>query len=340
MEFVLSVTKAGTGGGTVTSSPAGIICGADCSESYASGTSVTLTATSAAGSTFGGWSGACAGAGACTLSMTEARSVTATFNKSPVVSYSLTVTKAGTGGGTVTSSPAGIICGVDCSESYASGTSVTLTATSAAGSTFGGWSGACAGAGTCTLIMTEARSVTAAFNTTTIANSGLTLTKAGTGSGIVVSKPGRGIDCGADCWESYPSGTIITLTALPTSLSNFGGWSGACTGTGPCNLNMTEARAVTATFNNSPVVSYSLTVTKAGAGSGSVAGNLGAGIDCGTDCGERYPSGTLVILNATPAQGSVFTGWQGACTGSGPCRLYMTVSSSVTANFDLSRCGL
>ena len=80
--FALTVGKAGTGSGTVTSSPAGISCGSDCSESYASGTSVTLTASAVGGSTFAGWSGACSGTGTCTVSMTAARSVTATFNTS------------------------------------------------------------------------------------------------------------------------------------------------------------------------------------------------------------------------------------------------------------------
>ena len=54
--------------------------------------------------------------------------------------YTLTVTKAGTGTGTVTSSPAGINCGSDCSETYNAGTSVTLTASPATSSTFTGWS--------------------------------------------------------------------------------------------------------------------------------------------------------------------------------------------------------
>ena len=55
--------------------------------------------------------------------------------------YTLTVTKAGTGAGTVTSNPAGINCGGDCNEVYNEGTAVTLTATPDAGSTFTGWSG-------------------------------------------------------------------------------------------------------------------------------------------------------------------------------------------------------
>ncbi|MBI3031702.1 MAG: fibronectin type III domain-containing protein, partial [Candidatus Rokubacteria bacterium] len=56
-EFALTVVKAGTASGTVTSAPAGITCGTDCSEPYASGTAVTLTATPATGAVFGGWSG-------------------------------------------------------------------------------------------------------------------------------------------------------------------------------------------------------------------------------------------------------------------------------------------
>jgi hypothetical protein len=78
VQFPLTVTKAGTGSGTVTSSPAGISCGSTCSASFSQGTSVALSATAASGSTFAGWSGeGCSGT--CTVSMTQARSVTATF---------------------------------------------------------------------------------------------------------------------------------------------------------------------------------------------------------------------------------------------------------------------
>jgi len=73
------VIKTGSGSGTVTSSPAGITCGVDCSESYAYTTVVTLSATPASGSMFTGWGGVCSGTGSCVVSMAGAKSVTATF---------------------------------------------------------------------------------------------------------------------------------------------------------------------------------------------------------------------------------------------------------------------
>ena len=79
--FALTVAKAGTGSGTVTSSPTGINCGATCSASYAAGTSVVLTASAASGSSFAGWSGDCTGTqSTCTVSVSQARNATATFN--------------------------------------------------------------------------------------------------------------------------------------------------------------------------------------------------------------------------------------------------------------------
>ncbi len=77
--FTLSVSK--TGPGTVTSSPPGINCGSDCSESYAEGTVVTLTATPNKNFRFLGWGGAASGIGPCTVPMNAAKSVTATFKK-------------------------------------------------------------------------------------------------------------------------------------------------------------------------------------------------------------------------------------------------------------------
>jgi hypothetical protein len=79
--YALSVAKQGTGAGTVTSSPAGIDCGATCASSIRAGRTVTLTAAAAAGSTFAGWGGACSGTAAtCAVTMDQARSVTAQFD--------------------------------------------------------------------------------------------------------------------------------------------------------------------------------------------------------------------------------------------------------------------
>src|SRR5207253_5724443 len=65
------------GDGKVTSSPAGIDCGAACSVSFAQ--AVTLTAVPSANAIFAGWSGACSGTGACVVAMTADATVTATF---------------------------------------------------------------------------------------------------------------------------------------------------------------------------------------------------------------------------------------------------------------------
>jgi hypothetical protein len=245
--FALSVTKAGAGSGTVTSSPTGVSCGSTCSANFNSGTSVSLTAAAASGSTFAGWSGACTGTGSCTVSMTAARSVTATFN-SNTTTFALTVSKTGSGSGTVTSNTGGINCGATCSANFASGTSVTLTAAAASGSTFAGWSGACTGTGTCAVSMTAARAVTATFNSSS--SFALAVTRAGTGTGTVTSSP-TGINCGSSCTANFASGTSVALSAAAASGSTFAGWSGACSGTSTCALSMTAARNVTATFNTS-----------------------------------------------------------------------------------------
>jgi len=163
----LFVNKLGDGQGNVSSKPIGINCGdhgAHCIEYYKSGTSVTLTATSDSGSIFGRWYGDCptTSTNKCLLIMDGDKSATAYFDKKiPTQKPKLTVVKAGTGTGTVTGT--GINCGSDCTESYTSGTSVTLTAAPLSGSTFASWSGACTGTGTCTVNMTSDKSVTATF---------------------------------------------------------------------------------------------------------------------------------------------------------------------------------
>jgi hypothetical protein len=177
-------------------------------------------------------------------------------------SWPITVAKAGTGSGTVASSPAGISCGATCGAAFAGGTPMTLTATAATGSTFAGWSGGgCAGAGVCTFVLNGARTVTATF---TLQSRHLTVLKTGNGRGTVTSAP-AGIGCGTACNLGFPYGTAVTLTAKPTPNSIFSGWSGACAGKAGCPLSMTLDRTATATFKAKCVVPklLGLTLSKA-----------------------------------------------------------------------------
>ncbi|HYO60930.1 MAG TPA: peptidoglycan DD-metalloendopeptidase family protein [Actinomycetota bacterium] len=77
------------------------------------------------------------------------------------------------------------------------------------------------------------------------------LTVAVEGAGSVASSP-EGIDCGADCVETYSPGSLVVLTAEPDDLYTFAGWGGACSGTDPCELRMTSSVEVTATFVLAP----------------------------------------------------------------------------------------
>ncbi len=251
--FMLTVSPGGAGTGTVTSSPAGISCGATCAASFNSGSAVTLTAAASAGSTFGGWSGGgCSGTGGCTVTMNAATAVTATFNVAPAGTFALTVGKNGTGAGTVTSSPGSISCGSTCVASFNSGTVVMLSAAATSGSFFAGWSGGgCSGTGGCTVTMSAATSVTATFSLTPVGSFALTVTKAGLGSGTVTSSP-AGIACGSTCVANFSSGTVVTLSAA-ASASTFIGWSGGgCSGTGTCIATLNADVGVTATFTPNP----------------------------------------------------------------------------------------
>lgn len=158
-EYSLSVGGTGDGSGTVTSTPAGIDCGANCSAPFSTGTMVELMAVPEAGSVFAGWAGDCTDTVACVVTMDQPRAVTATF-----LANRLTVTLTGTGDGTVTSDPSGINCGGVCSSVFAAGTSLGLTATPAGGSSFLGWSGGCAGVAPCTLSLDGPMSIGATFN--------------------------------------------------------------------------------------------------------------------------------------------------------------------------------
>jgi hypothetical protein len=146
---------------------------------------------------------------------------------------------------------------------------------------------------------------------------------------VAVSGPGQvsgpGIACPGDCSQSFPFGAQASLQATPAPGQIFAGWSGACSGTGACNLNMSTDRSVTAVFGASNR-SLAVSVT----GNGQV---TGPGITCPGDCGELYPLNTAVNLTAVPGAGQKFDGWGGDCSGTGACSVNLSQNRSVTAAF-------
>ena len=162
----------------------------------------------------------------------------------------------------------------------------------------------------------------------------LTVDKIGTGDGLISSSP-DGIDCGQDCIAAFAQDSLITLTADPDESSTFSGWSGACSGTGDCEITMDAQKTITATFE----ADLQLIVNKAGTGDGRISSSL-PGIDCGQDCSASLAPNTIVTLTANPDEGSTFSGWSGACSGIGDCEFTMDAQKTVTATFTATSGGL
>ena len=315
----LVVTKAGTGTGTVTAT--GINCGTDCFEDYLYNTPVTLSAAPTAGSaTFGGWSGACTGTGACSVTMSVARNVTATF---VLNRYPLNVT-APSNGSIATVGSTLIACPGDCTETYDHGTSVVLRATPATGYAFGSWGGACAGqTGDCTVAMTAMRTVSASF---TITQRDLSLTSGANGTTTISP---AGTSCGASC-SRHDYGTVVTITAAPSA-----GYVAAFTG---CTVTSATTCTVAMTSNQTVAVAYNITqrdLTLTGGPNGSF-GLSPAGTSCGANC-TRYDYGTVVTLTGTPDAGYVaaFTGC--TPTSATTCTVAMTSNPTVSVGFNITQ---
>ena len=104
-----------------------------------------------------------------------------------------------------------------------------------------------------TLVLTDGRvaSVSTAVSINSDESNGyiLSISKYGLGSGIVTSDV-SGIDCGSDCQQTYPAGTVVNLSASAGDDSDFYRWDGACSGPGNCTVTMDENKSVIASFRS------------------------------------------------------------------------------------------
>ncbi|MGA2402291.1 MAG: metallophosphoesterase [Syntrophobacteraceae bacterium] len=167
----------------------------------------------------------------------------------------------------------------------------------------------------------------------TVLKEPLVVSKKGAGDGTVQStQPYPYVDCGDTCTAYFNQNATVTLTAAPDANSVFKGWQGgACSGTRPCVIQMNSMKNVTASFAAKPL----LTVHKLGYGDnwGTVVSRQGV-ISCGVTCSAQYADGAAVMLKASPAPGSTFSGWSGACAGTDEfCTVVMKENQSVLATF-------
>ena len=189
--------------------------------SHSSGAAVTIVATPADGYQFSEWTGDCSGSGSCVVTMDAAKSVTANF----VGVFNLTVTAVPTGGGTVFPGS---------TTSYVANYEVAVLARSAVGYRFSEWTGDCSGDSACGVTMDADKSVTANFGPV------FKLTAA--------ASPNEGGTVLPEGITSFLAGTQVTVLAHSAPDYQLYGWSGACSGGGPCVVTMDADKSVTANF--------------------------------------------------------------------------------------------
>jgi hypothetical protein len=152
----------------------------------------------------------------------------------------------------------------------------------------------------------------------------------GSGSGVIL---GRRLLCDHDCEVELIAGARAHLSAEPSRDSVFEGWSGACSGSGDCVLEMTVATRVFANFSrktpSTPPVQLIVETDDSG-----VVTSFPAGVDCGLHCWHTFPHGTTVTLYATPRKGMQFKGWGGACRGRmRECSFELRAAQMISARF-------
>lgn len=251
LQVTVTVTKSGPGAvdSSVISSPSGIDCGSTCSAQFVTDEQIFLIADPADGYAFDFWTGDADCADGLLTPSTDlaCEAVFKDAPQPPVGEAEISVSKSGTGSGQVTSDPAGIACGLVCTASFPAFTNVILLAAPDANSRFVGFGGDsdCSDG----LVGMDAdKSCTATFELLPTNTFTLTVAKAGTGDGTVVSDP-TGISCGAGCSADFEEGTAVTLLVRAEPDSTFIGWSGDCTGVGFSTLLTLDAdKTCTANF--------------------------------------------------------------------------------------------
>lgn len=307
--YELSLKRNGSGG-VVLSNPVGIECGSDCTSGFYEGSIVRMQTNQACVLE---WGGACSGQ-TCDVAIDADKEAIVYFKKL----NNLLI--ASTGQGVVSAYPSGTDCGIGYENSYEPNTIVKMYATAEPLWGFKGWIGDCAGQDqdTCLIEMDANKSVEGIFNTST-----LSVNKSG--SGLITSDQGGAIYCGTRCTANFKPGTLVALTPNISERGYiFSGWSGDCSGSSVCNLDMTNDKNVTAAFTALPT--YRMKVKRA---NGGTIESQPYGINCGEKrsniCVGEFYKGENVLLEAKPRPGLIVKSWRNCPSADGNnCRLIMT----------------
>ena len=274
---------------------------------YVSGEKVTVSATANPGYKFTGWTGVSTSKDtAVTVTMNSNLTLTANFEQ---VTYTLETNGNPINGGFVSRSPN--------KDTYTYNAEVTVTADTANGYTFTGWSGASTSkAASITITMNGNKTLTANFQQVQYT---LTTSISPSGSGTISRTPT------STDQTKYTWGTTVTVTATPSGCYMFTGWSGTgaptLASTNPVTITMDGNKALTANFQKT----YTLTTNVSPTGGGTVSRSLNQ---------TCYVPGTSVTVEAIPASGYEFTGWSGASTSkSASVTVAINSDLEMTANF-------
>jgi len=360
---VLTITKSATGSGAVTGTPGTIKWSGATGKAYydpANSTVVTLTATPDSGSVFTGWSGACSGAGSCVVTMSASRDVTATFmypTDGLIAHYPFNGNANDAGGngynGTVYGATATTdrfgnannALSFDGSGNYISlppfpvGGPFSLSAWVYLNSNttdwqrvidfgYGQWNNNLVVGIQGKKMFIEGYNGDASIKVYTTEEF-----PQGQWVHLLASIDGSGT--ANIYWNGVPKGSGTTyvppLIARPNQYIGKSNWPDPYWGG-----KMDDLRLYNRALHPQEAVALSthlLTVTKPGSGIGSVTSNKGTLQWNGTTGTATILSGEVVTLTATPDGSATFTGWTGACSGTGTCVITMDGAKTVGAVF-------
>jgi uncharacterized repeat protein (TIGR02543 family) len=277
---------------------------------YNSGTNVTLTANPSSGYVFSSWGDDLSGSlNSNSITINGNSLVTANFTKSGGTTYTLGIKIYPSGAGSVSRSPAGTYYtssgGYDY-YTYNSGTNVTLTANPGSGYVFSSWSDNLSGSTNPNSITINGNSLVTANFTSSGGGTTYTLTMA-------VSDGGHGSTTSPSVgsYSGYSSGTVVTITATPSTGCTFTGWSGDASGMkNPTTVTMSSDKSVTANFSyTAPANNHTVTVYASPSSGGAVMGG-----------GTYAPGATVTIGVSSYSPGYYLSSWtcsSGGIAGSG-----------------------